>query len=397
MNKFAGLPFMCLIFLSAHANPDGSGSNWSLQLSQNNGESVQVQMEGEEFDKDGVTSYKSEGTIEDGVYKPTNEFKDFSPRESQFKSTNKLNRESRDIDALLKIGDRYGNEEMDFQKDEKGMKYHHGEDFGANVEERSLPSDVHHPRHHGKRKHFRKYNPWKFLKKKRIHPKNENFDRDEFMADRFPGEVSDFGNSENQLRNRHHSRKHFGKHRPWKFLKKKHFHSGPEKFSKEKSHYARIPDSESKTVSGPETTENELKNFLKFLQMENIYPKLVEFVKGPSHYVDIPDSESEAIKNRFMNRSRISPMDRLKEYWKKLSELKKRNSENEDNSNKSLKIIRIPARPLPSEEVRGEDFSERDNWFEDFERQNPKETEELLESMREFENGILNEYYDAEK
>lgn len=337
MNRFAGLPFMCLMFLSTHANSEISGSNWSLQLSQNNGEPVQLQMEGEEFDKNGVTSYKSEGIIEDGVYKPTNEFKDFSPRESHLRSTNNLNRESRDIDALLKIADQYENGEMDFQKDDGKMSSRHGEDFEAGIEEKSLASGRCHPRHHGKREHFRKYNP-------------------------------------------------FGKHNPRKFLKKKHFHSGAEEFAKEKPHYARIPDSKSTVVSEFETTENELKNLLKFLQIENMYSKLAEFVKGKSYYMDIPDSESEAIKNRFKNRSRVSPIDRLKKYWKKLLELKKQNSKNQDDSKRKLKIIRVPARPFPPEEGR-----------EYFEGQNPAETEELLGSMREFEEGILNEYYDAEK
>lgn len=390
MNKFVGLPFMCLMFLSTYASPEISGSSWSLQLSQSNEEPVQVQMERKEFDENGETSYTSEGTIEDGVYKPTNEFKDFTPKESQFESANKLHRKSRDIDALIRIADQHENEEMNSQKNEREKEYYHGRDFGSNVED---------SRCYLKRKHFGKRSPWKFWKKKRVHPKNENLNEEEFAAGRYqPREVYGWENTESEPRSRRHSRKHFEKHNPWKFWKMKHFHPRSDESAKEKSRYAKIPDSESEAILGSETVENELKNLLKFLQMENIYSKLTEFVKGQSYDTEIPDSESEAIKSRLKNRSRVAPMELLKEYWKKLPELKKQNSEDQDDSKRSLRIIRIPARVLSPEKVGKEDFSEKGNWFEDFERQNSAETEELLKSMREFEEGTLfDEYYDAEK
>lgn len=77
MNRFVGLSLMCLMFMSAQADSDENksefkGSSWSLYMSQDGDDPIQVQSERKEYDKNGVTLHrKSQGIIDrDGVYKP---------------------------------------------------------------------------------------------------------------------------------------------------------------------------------------------------------------------------------------------------------------------------------------------------------------------------------------
>lgn len=77
MNRFVGLSLMCLMFVSTQADSDENksefkGSSWSLYMSQDGDDPIQVQSERKEYDKNGVTLHrKSQGIIDrDGVYKP---------------------------------------------------------------------------------------------------------------------------------------------------------------------------------------------------------------------------------------------------------------------------------------------------------------------------------------
>lgn len=77
MNRFVGLSLMCLVFMSTQADPgeiesEFKGSSWSLYMSQNGDEPIQVQSERKEYDKNGMTVHKkSQGIIDrDGIYKP---------------------------------------------------------------------------------------------------------------------------------------------------------------------------------------------------------------------------------------------------------------------------------------------------------------------------------------
>ncbi len=82
MKKFIGVSIACLVFLNVQAksnensdeNSNFSESSWSIQMTQNNGEPIQVQSEQKELNKHGVVIHrKSKGVIENGVYKPISE------------------------------------------------------------------------------------------------------------------------------------------------------------------------------------------------------------------------------------------------------------------------------------------------------------------------------------
>jgi hypothetical protein len=80
MKRFVGLSLMCLVFVSVQADSSEvdsnfKGSSWSLYMSQDGDEPIQVQSERKEYDKNGMTVHKkSQGIIDrDGIYKPIDE------------------------------------------------------------------------------------------------------------------------------------------------------------------------------------------------------------------------------------------------------------------------------------------------------------------------------------
>ena len=187
MNRFVGLSLMCLMFWSAQAKSEQgesefSGSSWSIQMSQNNGEPIKVKSERKEYDKTGVTLHRrSQGIIENGVYKPISE-QDFD---------NLSWKEDQDIDALLKIGDQYEdrtNEKKDFRKNKRKF---HPRGFFKFKGKKDMPEVKHHPRRYG-------YHPIKFDEKLRRRP--QDFARKEQQRPMPTNQTVD--NMENRLKNR---------------------------------------------------------------------------------------------------------------------------------------------------------------------------------------------------
>ncbi len=269
MNKLVGVSLMSLMFLSAHAKPEISGSSWSLRMSQNNEEPIQVQSERKEYDDTGVTLHRrTKGIIEDGVYKTIDEedLRDFSQRRS------------RDIDSLLKIANQYENEKKDFRENKRKMKPRSDGFFRLKYKE-GWPFKKYHPRRYGHR-----------------------LGEDSQETERFSG---------------------------------KHHHKG-------KCH------------------------------------------KDPT----------ESMKDRLQSRSRVSFYRPVERMFEKIFGTKK----HETGDRKSFRENPRMQKPIrPYKKIDREEFSKRDNWFEDFERQNQEATAELLRSMQEFENNFFDEHYGTEE
>ena len=373
MKRFAGLSLMCLMFLSTHACPEISGSSRSLQMSQNNDEPMFFEYEKTEYDETGEKQHeKRRGTIDkNGVVKVIE-----GPSEKHILGDDKYEngqdlrdsrRKSRDIDALLKLSEQYENKKKEIQKN-KRKRWHHRDGFFG--EGQSLFK--YHPRRYGKR-----------LKD----DLNENFDKDELNVTHCPRVGSDF---ENEPKGKHHPRKHHGRYNPLKFLKKKNSHPVSAEFAKEGPRYVIIPDAR------PETTRSGLKNLLKLLRVKYPHRRPAEFAKENPRSTIVPDLESETTKNRLRNRSRVSFYRPVEKIFEKIFGIKKQDSENQEDFKRNLEIQQ-PVKSYHPEKISREDFSKRDNWFEDFERQNPEETEELLRSMQEFEDGFIHAYYVPEE
>ncbi len=207
MNRFVGLSLMCLMFVSTHADPEISGSSWSLQMSQNNSEPIQVQTERKEYDKTGVTLHrKTKGIIENGIYKTIDD-QDLN---------NVSGRKSHDIDALLKIADQYENERKDLQGNRGKVKHHPRGTSGFKKGKDWSFFNKHHPRRY-RRDH------WENLED----GFGENSGDEEQMIIYQPRGISDpFENSNDLPKFGHHPKKHPGKPRAIGF-----FHMDPDQKS----------------------------------------------------------------------------------------------------------------------------------------------------------------------
>jgi len=122
MNRFVGLSLMCLVFMSAQADLDEGksefkGRSWSLHMSQNGDEPIQVQSERKEYDRNGVTLHrKSQGIIDkDGIYKPIDE----EGAENLFKKRSFFGRDQKE-------GEKRFNHEGGFKNQKKPPKKYNG-------------------------------------------------------------------------------------------------------------------------------------------------------------------------------------------------------------------------------------------------------------------------------
>ena len=262
MNRFAGLSLICLTFLSAHASSEFTGSSWSLQMSQNNEEPIQVQTERKEYDKTGITLHRrTKGIIENGVYKPIYE----QGRGDSFR------REPQDIDSLLKLSDQYESKRNEFKKHKRKMKHCPDEFFGSK-----------------RKKHwpFAKHPPRRYEERHDMDVRedlNENFADIEPGAGHYAHENSDFGNIENRPEGRHHLRRHFRKHGPLNLMKMRP-HPRSVEFAEGQPHYVMIVDSNSDVM------KDRLKNRSRvsfYRPVEKMFEKIFGIKKKDSEKPDV--------------------------------------------------------------------------------------------------------------
>lgn len=241
MNRFVGLSLMCLMFLSTQAESEQGesefrGSSWSLQLSQDNGEPIKVKSERKEYDKTGVTLHrKSQGIIENGVYKPVSE---------------------QDLSNPF------------------GRKAHSVEKNHENV-----PYMRHHPRRYGK--NFQKDFGQDFRRGFRKNFRND-FRRDDFEKDFngyepimiYPHEVLGFDEAENMPQAKQLPKRRWSRRHPMKFAEKSRHH--PQKFSWRKHHHPMVADHAAES-SMSDNLKNKLQNRSRvsfYRPVEKLFEKL---------------------------------------------------------------------------------------------------------------------------
>ncbi len=309
MNRFVGLSLMCLMFLSAQAESgqgesEFRGSSWSLQLSQDNGEPIKVKSERKEYDKTGVTLHrKSQGIIENGVYKPVSEQDLNNP--SWRRARIEKNREN--VPYMKHHPRRYGkNFPKDFRQDfRRGFRKNFRNDFRMDGFGKDFRRDF--------RKNFRQ----QF---------EEDFNGHEPIIIH-PHEVLGFDEMENMSQAKQPPMRRWGKHHPAKFTEKSRHH--PQKFSWRKHSHPMVTD---RNTVADHVAEN---------------------------------SMSDNLEDKLRNRSRVSFYRPVEKLFEKLFGVKKRNDEKKIDlagQNQAETAAEIVVKPAES----WKDMPEfDDNFFDD--------------------------------